>query len=543
MSNEQQETSSPAPLIPAIPVAAAAASPKTPNHIQHPQTTAAALIEHSLSSGGVSLSQVFQTILVALARVFDAQQSFISIFTDANPQWHCVAGPHHQQQHCNSDADICKLDHGSWAWTGTKSKTIISDWSLECSSAVIMSLPASAFFVGCLIGGLIFPTLSDTKLGRRNLLLLSCSTMSAFSLITISSTNIWVYTLIRFLTGLGRSSIGPCVVVLVSEKVGQRWRGRVVMFSYLCFSVGFLTLAGIAYANRDQHWRLLYLWTSVPGVAYSVVAYFLVMESPAWLLIKGRGAEAHSVLQRLAPWNDYTNEVYKLIIEHPNSSSNNDALASAFRSYFSSMRLLFSSKWNLRRIIPIILIASGIGVVYFGIPLGVGNLGFDIYLSSVLNALIEIPSFVITIFLVERYSRRGSLLLFCTVSGGLSVGCAMISEVAAWVRVVVEMGAFVTGCVACNVVSIYTTELFPVKVRNTAVAVMWEAIMLGAVLAPVFVKLGKQHIFLSYGVFGVVIVTFGLFAVVLPETKDMGADLLVCEEGEAAGSNPQHINC
>uniref|UniRef100_A0A7N0UGD9 Major facilitator superfamily (MFS) profile domain-containing protein n=1 Tax=Kalanchoe fedtschenkoi TaxID=63787 RepID=A0A7N0UGD9_KALFE len=502
------------------------------------------LIQQTLD-GGVSWFQIIQILLVSSTRVFDGQQTFIPVFVEAIPEWHCKLKTGGAP--CSSDTrDICRNDPSSWDWkAASASSSIISEWNLQCKNPILMGLGASSFFAGCLLGGLLFPPLSDTKVGRRHILFISSLSMSVASLTTISATSIWSYSGIRFLTGLCRSSIGSCAIVLVTEKIGSKWKPAAVMVCYLCFSIGILTLPAIAYYASNHHnsssWRELYKWTSIPGIACNMIAYLLVAESPEWLLSKGRGAEALVALKQLAPWIDDETTNYVSISAHNTATSTTSAdIKTSFTNYFSSLRLLFGLKHNLRRIIPIIVLAFGIGLVYFGIPLGVGNLGFDTYVGTVLNAVIEIPAFVIALYLTMRggkeyyYSRRGSLAGFCMASGAMSVTCTFVPAGSG--RLGVELGAFVMGCVACNVMAICTTQLFQVKVRNTAVGVMWEAMTLAGVLAPVFVKLGKQQAngFLSYGIFGIVIMVCGLFASMLPSEE-------VVTAGARATSSPSQL--
>ena len=40
--------------------------------------------------------------------------------------------------------------------------------------------------------------------------------------------------------------------------------------------------------------------------------------------------------------------------------------------------------------------------VYYGLTLGVGNLGADLYMSVAMSALVEIPAYLLAYFLIER---------------------------------------------------------------------------------------------------------------------------------------------
>ena len=117
-----------------------------------------------------SPTELLRPLLVACAWAFDAQQSFISVFADAEPTWHCLKST---DQICQASSNPCDLPPDSWTWVSPPHSSTISEWSLNCSGKVLSSLPASSFFAGCLIGGLLLSTLADSVLGRKKLLVFS----------------------------------------------------------------------------------------------------------------------------------------------------------------------------------------------------------------------------------------------------------------------------------------------------------------------------------------------------------------------------------
>nr|POE96813.1 organic cation/carnitine transporter 3 [Quercus suber] len=108
------------------------------------------------------------------------------------------------------------------------------------------------------------------------------------------------------------------------------------------------------------------------------------------------------------------------------------------------------------------ILRFGIGMVYYGMPLGLGNLSFNLYLSVTFNASFEIPSSLFIILLIE---------------------------------------------------------LFPTCVRNTAATLVRQALVFGGVFGPMLVAAERRNGISSYGVFGLVIGCCGLLAVCLPETR------------------------
>lgn len=372
-------------------------------------------IEHCIGTFG--WAQLLQAILISLAWVFDAQQTFITVFTDSEPTWHCTQLT---TESCNSLSNVCNLADDSWAWDDHNNSSIISEWGLECSSSILTGLPASSFFVGCLVGGLVLATLADTCLGRKNMLFISCLTMSISSLLTAFSPNMYVYSVLRFVSGFGRATIGTCALVLSTEIVGKRWRGQVGVLGFFCFTLGFLSLPAIAYVSRGSTWRNIYLFTSIPAIVYCILVHFFVRESPRWLFIKGRKEEAIATLRNMAPTSPNSETLYFSDIDYEQETSDVDL--------YSAIKILLQKKWAFRRLSAVMVVGFGIGMVYYGMPLGVGNLAFNIYLSVTFNALSELPSSLITFLLIGRLNRRSSLLFFTIFSGVCSVMCVVLGH-------------------------------------------------------------------------------------------------------------------
>ncbi|MCD9560172.1 hypothetical protein HAX54_018657 [Datura stramonium] len=433
--------------------------------------------------GEFGWAQLLQATLVSLSWVFDAQQTFISVFTDT---------------------------------------PAIKEWSLIGASSVLTGLPASSFFVGCLIGGLFLSTLADTKLGRKNMLVLSCLVMSITGAITSMSTNIWMYSILRFLSGFGRATIGTCALVLSTELVGNQWRGQVGVIGFVCFTIGFLSLPLIAFVNNkveECSWRLLYLWTCLPTILYSILVHFFVHESPRWLYVRGNKEEFVSTLKSMTTRSSLTLSFFGSFLEFEDNQEHKNADEST-TSLYSAIKMLVEKNWAFRRLISVMLIGFGIGMVYYGMPLGVGNLPFNLYLSVTLNALSELPASMVTYFLIGKLTRKKSLLGFAMLSGICSIGCVIVeNDDFKELQMGFELVSFFSACTSFNVLLIYTVELFPTCVRNSAVSLVRQALVLGGAISPMLVAFGRTNRWFSYGVFGICIATCGLFVLCLPETK------------------------
>lgn len=248
---------------------------------------------------------------------------------------------------------------------------------------------------------------------------------------------------------------------------------------------------------------------------YLILVYnlFFISCIIRWLLVRGRKDEAIQTLKIIAALNGniITSSFSKLqFFDKPTCET----------GVLSTMKMLWDRKWAKRRLIAVMTVGFGVGLCYFGMPLNVSNLGSNIYLSVTLNALAEIPSSLLTFFLVNKINRRVSLLVLTTISGIFSIfGVTNNEVIPERVQMVIEVVSFFGACTCFDILLIYSIELFPTCVRNSALALIRQALVLGGVLAPVLVAKGRKKKFWSFGVFGLAICCCGLFTVCLPETR------------------------
>ncbi|KAG0481575.1 hypothetical protein HPP92_012063 [Vanilla planifolia] len=464
--------------------------------------------------GDAGTTNILPAVLATLVLVFDAQQTFINVFTDAMPPWF-LKNSSSASAAAGGDSP-CGLPPSTWSWSLPIHSSTISEWSLECASPAVLGLPSSSYFSGCLAGGFLFATLADSHLGRKKMLLLSTLSMSISAALTAASPSLPTYAALRFVAGLFRSTVGTSVIVLSTELVSRRWRDRISIVGFSCFTLGFLSLPAMAYVSRGNSWRVLYLMISLPSFLYTILIYFFIEESPRWLLLRGRRSEAIEIIKRIAGSNINDSSISKLKLAA--DAREKDELST---DIFVAAKMLWGNRWAFRRLTAVMTVSFGVGMVYYGMPLNLGNLSSDLYLSVALNAITELPSSLIIFFLVGRMNRRSSTLAFTAASGLFSLVCSAISG-GGKAQMAAELVAFFAACTAFGLVLIFSIELFPTCVRNSAIAMVRQAVVLGGAVAPVLVAAGRGSRMLSFGVFGLVIGCCGVFAVCLPETRGRG---------------------
>ncbi|WZZ67054.1 hypothetical protein YC2023_078424 [Brassica napus] len=459
------------------------------------------IFEQSLSD--FNLSQFLQVILVGLALTFDAQQIFITVFTDAYPTWHCV-----DHTLCTpATTDICKLPRSAWDWDcGFKGKSVISEFDLECSSSFLRSFPTSAFYMGSIVGGVFMAMILDGFLGRKQLLFYTTLAMSLTGISIFFSTSIWTYAFLKFAIGVARSQTGTYAFNLIGERVSTKWRPRATMVPFTLFVLGFMSLSGIAFLVRHASWRFIYLCTSVPAAIHSILIYFFALESPRWLHVQGNNKEAIEVLKRISPGK---------------------------RGYLETVSSRLRSKETIEQS------PSG------SIMDCSSEDGLFEELYEALNAMVELPTFVITPILLEKFNRRSSVLVNCLVGGALKVFCFVLTTLGRTnMAFVFELGSFFCARIGFNLTAVYLIEMFPTCVRNFATTMLRQALVIGGACCPIIASVGRNVPSISFAVFGFVVSGLGIFALLLPETKGASlCDTMDEQEQSDQALKTGHVSC
>lgn len=135
------------------------------------------------------------------------------------------------------------------------------------------------------------------RFGRKKPLLVAVLLQLTAGVVAAYIPEYWTFTFMRFLVGL---SVGGTMVtsfVIVMEFVGTQYRDTISALYQVPFNMGHMLLAAFGYFLRD--FSAFQLAISVPAVL--LLSYFFVVpETPRWLIAVKRTDEAIHILERVA---------------------------------------------------------------------------------------------------------------------------------------------------------------------------------------------------------------------------------------------------
>jgi MFS family permease len=169
-------------------------------------------------------------------------------------------------------------------------------------SATEIGWAASAYIAGAVLGALFFGRLAD-HLGRKRIFLVTLAVYLIATVLTGLTWDVSSFAFCRFLTGFGIGGEYAAINSAIDELIPARVRGRVDLAINGTFWIGAAMGAGLSIVLLDPRWigpewgwRIAFLLGGILGIAILLVRRNLP-ESPRWLLMHGRVAEAEEVVR------------------------------------------------------------------------------------------------------------------------------------------------------------------------------------------------------------------------------------------------------
>lgn len=390
------------------------------------------------------------------------------------------------------------------------SSTIATEWDLVCEQRGLNKITSTCFFVGVLLGAVVYGHLAD-RFGRRQLLLVAYVSSLVLTLASAASVNYIMFVITRTLTGSALAGFTIIVLPLELEWLDVEHRTVAGVISTIFWTGGVLLLALVGYLIRS--WRWLLLAATLPCVP-GVISIWWVPESARWLLTQGRVEEARTYLFRCAKLNGQPVSEDSLSQEVLNKVVTVEQVLRR-PSYLD----LFRTPQLLRISLCCTMVWFGVNFTYYGLILDVSELGLNVYQTQLLLGAMELPSKIVVYFLVRHVGRRlteAGTLLGVTLTFGISLLVSPGTKY--WVTTLLLLGKGFSEA-AFTTAYLFTSELYPTVLRQTGLGLTALIGRLGASLAPLAALLDGVWLMLPKLAYGGIALLAACAALLLPETK------------------------
>lgn len=417
-----------------------------------------------------------------------------------------------------SDGGLVRCSNFSFDRTFYK-RTLVSEFNLVCSRAWYASFSQSLHQMGYAVSGLLLGFVSD-RLGRRFAGRASMMLEVVAGLGQAFAPNIGLFCLARFFIGVAAYGRFLSGYVLITEWIGPKFRARTsVMMEFAGFGSYFVLLF---FFYHVPDYRVVQTSASLFGIFLSILYFFLVEESPRWLMTHGKHEEAEVLLTRAAKARARLTDIeikrrIQSLIENAEQEVSQESQKQTVIHLWREPVLLKLS---------LILFFTWFTHAFIGYAstFNAENLGAGLFAGMTILSIAGCVEVSISSFLIQRLPRRQAMFWLMLLES-FALLCLLISTARQeWVvcRMIASVGLQITtGLVFCFYY-LYTAESFPTTMRQAGMGACSVFARIGSVVAPFVKELTNMthlsvpvSIFLSLALVNTLLIRF------VPETKDL----------------------
>jgi putative MFS transporter len=375
----------------------------------------------------------------------------------------------------------------------------------------------SAGFLGQLVGALLFGWIAE-RYGRMTAMVWSIALFALMSLVCALAWDYNSFLVFRTIQGIGLGGEVPVAAVFISELAKAHGRGRFVLLYELVFPIGLVAAALLGlWIVPHLGWQWMFVVGALPALL-ALVLRRLLPESPRWLAVHGRMAEAEAAVSLIEA------ETQKAI-GHPLPPPKPMVAA---MDKAASWADLFGAFYLQRTLVAWVIWFAA----YFV------NYGLSIWLPTVYRTVFKLPLDVSLRYglITQAVGLLGTLICALTIDHvgrrpwfALSFAAAAIAlgalaffptPTAEQVLTCMTIAYFFVSTINIGVY-LYTPELYPTRVRALGVgaATAWLrfASMIGPTVVGMMLAGGLSSVFVTFAIVAAIAaVITGLFAI---ETK------------------------
>ncbi|MBT2262990.1 MFS transporter [Bacillus safensis] len=352
---------------------------------------------------------------------------------------------------------------------------LISMWNL---SPAQIGLLIGSGYIGQAIGAIFFGWLAERR-GRVFSAKWTVFLMSIMSIACVFSGNFMALFIFRFIQGIGVGGEVPVAASYINELSRAQGRGRFFMLYEMIFPLGLMISAQIgAFVVPSFGWKWMFLIGGIGGLIVFGF-FFMLRESPRWLISKGRLDEAERIIEEIEASTDKRMPVANQV----SSSTEKGDWKELFSTFYRKRTLVVWGLWfsayfvsnGLNNWLP-----SLYNTVYH---LPVGD---SLRAASLTNILQTIGVFACA-FLIDKVGRKRWATIAFVLTGVLLT--ALWISGATSPESVIYLGSAAYGMMGTITVLLYlyTPEIYPTRMRviGTAFATAW--LRLASAIAPIMI--------------------------------------------------------
>ncbi|XP_063381987.1 organic cation transporter protein isoform X2 [Cydia fagiglandana] len=454
------------------------------------------------------------------------QDGDTNFFTPPNSTILLLNNQTNKPESCRMYENNTILECDSWVYNTkyyTSSRAI--EWDFVCSRRWMGASAQTAYMFGVVAGSLVLGRMCD-KFGRKTMFVAAGVLQLVFGTAVAFTTEFYTFVVVRFLYGIFGSGSYIAGFVLTMELVGPSKRTICGVTFQIMFAVGIMLLAAWGYLIDNRFYlQIVYALHAVILLPH----WFLMDESPRWLWAQGRARESVAIVEKALKMNRSIETV-----DTPQLVSHCKATCAKYTDEHSAGTSdLFKTPNMLKKSLIICGCWFANSVVYYGLSLNTGKLEGNPYFITFLMGVVELPSYVIIVYFLDKVGHR-ALISTMMLLGGIS--CLIVAALPhgskSTTGIVMVGKLFISG--SYSIIYKYSAELFPTVVRSSGVGLGSMCASVSGALTPLISLLDTLNPKIPTIIFGFLALFSGASTFFLPET--VGRNLpQSLEDGEKFG--------
>ena len=354
--------------------------------------------------------------------------------------------------------------------------------------------------LGCIIGVLMAGKLSDA-FGRKPVLMFAAVMFSLSGIGCVLYSTFDQLVIYRIIGGAGIGIASIIAPLYISEISIPEYRGRMVSCYQLAITVGILgsylsnsvvlkwshtvqyESGFMKLALNDQVWRSMLGMEAVPAILFMIVL-FLIPESPRWQIVKQQDEKALRTLEKIYPAEKARREIAEV----------RDVLQ---REVKSDWRMLFKPGFRIALIVGVCLAMlgqfMGVNAVFYYGPKFLLEAGLEKTASldfQIWVGLVNVLATILAMLVIDRIGRKK--LIYIGVSGMviLLAGIGLFfrsvesgQNLSTWILFVLILAYVFSSAISISaVIFVLLSEMYPVKVRGSAMSIAGFSLWVGTYL-------------------------------------------------------------
>ncbi|XP_077532271.1 solute carrier family 22 member 7-like isoform X1 [Haemaphysalis longicornis] len=392
--------------------------------------------------------------------------------------------------------------------------SIVERFQLVCENDWLLPVSCSMFPIGAIVALLVFEPVAD-RLGRKPVIKFFVPLLLASVLIALLITGLSTFLITRFLVGVAATTLFTTSFALVVEVLSPNYRTLYSMAVLLGTVFGGFITALMIWLGFE--WSALQLVSVLPCLVMLRRSQSVV-ESPDWLVARGRFDDVEAVLTHAATLNDENLMELRQRWKRTRRELEQDQSRVIPPCECSEKLFLRGGGRNsviLYYIWTIEMLGSQAG------SLRIHSLGFYPAAMLALGAALSLPAQLAAIVSAARIGRRKAQ------AGAL--GCAAIASVAAATiadeDVISSMAALQVANMGMNASSfintLYTAEVYPTVVRCSGLGLCTAFSMAASIITQLIFHRGLiPTSWLLSAVVSLLCLSGAVLVLTLPDTKE-----------------------